>query len=224
MNPSSNNHQRRRALMRLALAGSLGGAATMLLMRQAVASGQRQGFTYLKGKVLVNGMPAEIGQVLQPGQVVTTGAGAEAIFVVGKDAFLQRENSEFGIDLSAGISVLRYVTGKILSVFGRGPKTLRTPTATIGIRGTGCYIESESTRTYFCLCYGEAELTPSADPAAAKIISTRHHEQPLYIGNRPGDAVMAAGPVVNHTDIELIMLENLVGREPPFVGQGYPTY
>ena len=32
------------------------------------------------------------------------------------------------------------------------------------------------------------------------------------------------GPFLNHTDAELIMLEALVGREPPFVKDGqYPN-
>jgi hypothetical protein len=29
-----------------------------------------------------------------------------------------------------------------------------------------------------------------------------------------------AGPFMNHTDDELIMLEKLTGREPPFVAMG----
>jgi hypothetical protein len=30
--------------------------------------------------------------------------------------------------------------------------------------------------------------------------------------------------VVDHTDDELVMLEELVGRVPPFVGKGYSAY
>jgi hypothetical protein len=30
---------------------------------------------------------------------------------------------------------------------------------------------------------------------------------------------MVTAPVINHTDTELILLENLVGRWPPFYGQ-----
>jgi hypothetical protein len=35
--------------------------------------------------------------------------------------------------------------------------------------------------------------------------------------------VMAA-PVLNHTDAELILLESLVGRQPPFIGTGVRPY
>jgi hypothetical protein len=31
-------------------------------------------------------------------------------------------------------------------------------------------------------------------------------------------------PVLNHTDAELILLESLVGRQPPFIGQGVRPY
>jgi hypothetical protein len=51
-----------------------------------------------------------------------------------------------------------------------------------------------------------------------KSIVTRHHEQPLLI--RGGSAAMSAdpGPFRNHSDAELVLLESLVGREPPFQG------
>jgi hypothetical protein len=102
-------------------------------------------------------------------------------------------------------------------------------TATIGIRGTGCYIESEGTgakaRTYFCLCYGSVELTPTAAPQEAESYSTRHHEKPMYIHNDMNMAkMMVPAGVINHTDAELEMLEALVGRRPPFWGQGGSKY
>ena len=36
--------------------------------------------------------------------------------------------------------------------------------------------------------------------------------------------MMAPAKVINHTDEELIMLENSVGRWPPFYGQGGSRY
>jgi hypothetical protein len=100
---------------------------------------------------------------------------------------------------------------------------LATPTATIGIRGTGCYIEAEEDRTYFCLCYGVAVVTPNDNRAGRETISTQHHEHPVYID--AGQLMMTSAPVINHTDAELIMLENMVGRRPPFYGKDdYPAY
>ncbi|RJG00313.1 hypothetical protein [Noviherbaspirillum sedimenti] len=65
-------------------------------------------------------------------------------------------------------------------------------------------------------------VAPLADPSAREIVRTRHHERPMLIGDQRGPAMMAKAPVINHTDAELTMLENLVGRRPPFQGISYP--
>ena len=120
------------------------------------------------------------------------------------------------------------MTGKLLSVFGRGSRSIATPTATIGIRGTGIYIEAEAERTYVCTCYGLVDLQASNMPEARETVMTTHHDAPRYIyahGETPIKMIEPA-PVINHTDAELIMLEALVGRKPPFVGSGleYKSY
>jgi hypothetical protein len=214
----------RRAALRQITAGALGAGSMLGLLRAALAANPQTGIRSIKGIVTVDGRPATAGQEILPGQRVVTEAGSEAIFVIGKDAFLQRENSEFGIEHSAGVIAMRYVTGKMLSVFGKGKKQIDTPTATIGIRGTGCYIEAEAERTYFCLCYGGAMVRPKRNPRLRKLVWTRHHESPMYIGNRADVTAIRRAKVINHTDDELIMLEGLVGRLPPFYGKGYKAY
>src|SRR5206468_12720751 len=129
------------------------------LVQDALASTHRpvrQGIRSLKGAVTIDGMPAALNQRIRAGQTIVTGPGAEVVYVVGTDAFLQHENSELRYEDSTTVAVLRVITGKILSVFGRGKRDIATPTATIGIRGTGCYIEASPQNTYFCLCYGSA--------------------------------------------------------------------
>ena len=185
------------------------------------------GIHSIKREVWINGRPAQSGQLVAPGSTVTTGHGAEAIYVIGDNAFLQRENTEvrFGSD-SADITkdFLRVVTGKLLSVFGKGEKTLRTPTATIGIRGTGCYIEAAEKTVYFCLCYGEAEIRPTVAPSHVERIVTRHHDHPMLIHHDQNMPMMANAKVINHTDLELTLLENLNGRWSPYSGSGYSSY
>ncbi len=115
---------------------------------------------------------------------------------------------------------LRVVTGAILSVFAPGePKVLRTATATIGIRGTAVYLEAEEFRTYVCTCYGEAEIVSTADPSARETVRTTRHEQPRYVMGAGAPQMLMGAPVINHTDVELTMLESLVGRRPPFVAR-----
>lgn len=212
----------RRTLLRVLAAGSLAG-----LMQRLLAAGANPappGLRRLHGSVTVNGRPAAAGQLILPGDAVATGPGAEAIYVVGDNAFLQREATliRFGTDATA--EFMRVVTGKILSVFGHGNKRLAVSTATIGIRGTACYIEELAGRTYFCLCYGEAEIVPTAAPHEREIIRTRHHEHPIYIHADPAmPKSMVPAEVVNHLDGELELLENLVGRMPPFDPQRYQS-
>jgi len=210
----------RRALLKnLAAAGLLGAAGISGLISKALANGANPlavGLRSFEGSLSINGQPARIGMLIKAGDTVVTGSGSKAIYVIGQDAFLQRDSSTivFG-DAASGF--FRVVTGKLLSVFGRGQKKLLVSTATIGIRGTGCYIESSETQTYFCLCYGEAEVIPNVAPAQREVIVTRHHDHPIVIGSNPAmPHSMVPATVINHTDDELTLLENLVGRQPPF--------
>jgi hypothetical protein len=204
------------ASRRAILAGIL--AAQLLLLRKALALGSvEKGVYRIRGDVRVNGEPAKQGQEIRAGDAVTTGPGAELVFVIGRDAYMVRERSS----LSFGTDVLRVVTGAVLSVFGTGAaRRIETPTATIGIRGTGVYVEAEASRTYVCTCYGEADLVSRADPSARETVRTRHHEAPRYILGSGAPQMLMQAPVLNHTDAELILLEGLVGRRPPFMDSG----
>lgn len=223
---------RRRLLKALAAAGLFGPAGISGLISNALAKGNAPvapGLHKLRGQVTVNSKPAREGQLIGPGDTIVTGPGSEAIYVIGQDAFLQRESSTINFGADVALNLMRVVTGKLLSVFGKGARTIQVSTATIGIRGTGCYIEDEGpgakSRTYFCLCYGDVELTPSAAPQERESYSTTHHDKPMYIHNDMKMAkMMVPAGVINHSDDELKLLEALVGRWPPFYGQGGPRY
>lgn len=194
------------------------------LIRNALANGQnpvQAGLRKLSGPVFVNNAPAKEGMIINPGDLVVTGAKGEAVYVIGQDAFLQRADTQVRFPMD-GAAFFRIVTGKLLSVFGKGEKKLFATTATIGIRGTGCYMECTEKQTYFCLCYGEAEVIPSAAPQAKEVIRTTHHDHPIAIhADASMPTAMVPATVINHTDAELILLESLVGRVPPFSGSGY---
>ena len=213
--------QSRRQHLALLLAGGAAVAGGLTGWARAVHAGLADtaasgGFYLLRGDVRLNGRPARLGEEVGPGDRVTTGSDGKAIYVIGRDAFLQREESEASFASDGAVALFRVVTGALLSVFGPGERRLETPVATIGIRGTACYLEAEPQRTYACLCYGRAELVPLADPSHAVVFETRHHDHPLYINNAPGMPMMVDGELVNHTDDELEKLEALCGRVPPF--------
>lgn len=210
----------RRAWLHGAAAAAIA-ASGMLQLRAALAAGTLPpGIAQIKGDVRINGKRAERGQRVNAGDVIVTGKGAELVFVSEKDAFLVRADSrvEYGSAATKGVvTALRVVTGALLSVFESGRRRqINTATATIGIRGTAIYIETEARRTYACTCYGEAVLTPVDDPTAAETVRTKRHDQPRYIYGKGMPRMLEAAPVINHTDAELQMLETLVGRKVPF--------
>jgi len=211
----------RRAWLARAATGGAALALAMAQLRQALAVGSVEaGVARVRGDVRINGKPAQRGMELKPGDIVTTGRDAELVVVVGRDAFLMRADTrvEFSGDAARlVVSGLRVVTGALLSVFEpRRDKRIRTATASIGIRGTGIYVEAQAARTYVCTCYGEAELVPVDEPKEAETVRTTHHDQPRYIYSKGMPSMIEKAPVINHTDAELILLESLVGRKVPF--------
>jgi hypothetical protein len=187
------------------------------VLRLALAqSSPAQGMRNTRGEVTVNGKPAEAGSPVRPGDTIETGARGYATFVVGEDAFLVRANSRAEvIGSGALVSAMQLVTGKLLSVFGSGrARRLVTATASIGIRGTGAYLEAEAARTYFCLCYGTADVA-AATGGAQETVTTTYHESPRYIYGDGRSRAIVPAYMSNHTDSELMLLESLVGRSPP---------
>jgi hypothetical protein len=217
---------RRRVLLRALAAGffSSAGTATAQLFGttpQKLPPGQS--IYRMSGQVLVNSQPATLSTPIRAGDTVETASNGEVIFVVSQDAFILRGGSRATIDApppaSALATTLRLVTGKILSVFGRGrPTRILTATATIGIRGTGVYAETDPEQTYFCTCYGVADISATTDPLSTDTVAASHHDKPLYIlaKGSSGQRIRRA-PFINHTDQELMLIESLVGRTPPFV-------
>jgi hypothetical protein len=201
------------------------GTAALLLVRDALAAGRiEKGVYRVRGDARVNGVPAKEGMDVKAGDTVTTAGGAEIVFVINRDAFLLRASSRLEVGSTAA-DVFRIVTGALLSVYQPGvPKTLHARTATIGIRGTGVYVESGADKTYVCTCYGEAELIPLAEPQAAETVRTRHHDQPRYIMPKGAPQMIMQAPVINHSDAELMLLESLVGRAVPFEPGPYGRY
>ena len=173
----------------------------------------------LKGQVTVDGQLATLETPIGPNSLIRTGANSRVIFAVANDAFLLRSNSELKMGSSGGLLVegMRILTGRILSVFGEreAPHTITAATATIGIRGTGVYVESEPGQTYVCTCYGQTRVAASADPNQSRDIETTYHDKPLYI-LASGSQLIRSAPVINHTDAELALIESLVGRKTPF--------
>jgi len=216
---------RRQFVLQLAASGALGAAGLSGFMSRALAKGDLPaipGVNRLEGKATVNGREAKVGTPVGPKDRVTTGPGSQAVIVIQDDAFLLRSNTTLEFAESQGVlSRILIEAGSVLSVFGKKPLQIRAKKATIGIRGTGAYLEVRPDEVYFCLCYGDADLDGPGMSTPKRIV-TRQHEQPLMITDDGGVMRAKPGPFMNHSDDELTLLEALVGREPPFQGQQYP--
>jgi len=181
-------------------------------------------FFDINGQVLVNKKTATLDTFIKPGDTIETGPSSRAIFVIGKDAFHMRADSSLKVDGSAIINTLRLFSGKVLSVFGHRQNqklSLHTSTATIGVRGTGVYMETDPEKSYVCTCYGLTDISSSVNRNFKTTVLSKHHDAPKYIltDEHKGNLIVPA-PMINHTDQELILIESLVGREPPFGIEG----
>lgn len=199
-------------------AGGISGAAAQFFGRRPRKMPAGQSVYEASGAVMVNGRAASAATRIGPGDRVQTGAGAQLIFVVGADAFILRANSSLEIGGSSFVvNTMRLATGAVLSVFGRGAaKRVITPTSTIGIRGTGLYVEARPDLSYVCNCYGEIEIAAPDDPSVTERIVSSHHDAPRYVLKAGAARRIRPAPFINHTDLELTLIESLVGRTPPF--------
>lgn len=221
---------RRRWLIQALSAGFFGaGVADKALAQQIFGSApgkleNGRSIYRFSGVVTVDGKPVNPATQILPGSVVETGKDSEIIFAVGDNAFIMRANSRMVIERprqeSSFIGGLNLLAGRLLSVFGKKKETVsvRTKIASIGIRGTGVYLEAEPDQTYFCTCYGVADVVSNDDPKSRDTVVAKHHDRPVYImANAPAGKGIRPGPFINHTDQELMLVETLVGRTPPFV-------
>ena len=92
----STRQSRRNHLKQLIALGLLGPAGLTGLIQEVLAKGDSpaiSGVNSLSGSATVNGQAAKVGSAVKPGDKVTTGKGSHAVVVVGKDAFLLRDDT-----------------------------------------------------------------------------------------------------------------------------------
>lgn len=219
---------RRNVVGRALAIGALGAGSSSLVNQNVWALGrvpgpllQERSTHRLRGDARLNGRTANIESIVQPGNRVTTGPASQVVSVVESRAFVLSSSSALesqGAKDKSFVRGLHRATGALLSVFGRGrAPRINAPVATIGIRGTSVYLESEEDRSYGCTCYGEAELRWLDNPSSAETVRTEHHNAPRYMlaAANSGELVRPAR-FKHHTDEELSLIGTLVGRERPF--------
>ncbi len=184
---------------------------------------------YLEGEVLVNGNPAEEGQVIPTGATVDTGAdGYCEIVFGGQNIFRVEPGTITRLDIGTGAGTIELQKGSLallldkLEVLGLGDKpfTFATPVTTAGIRGTAFYVKVESPESvYFCCCNGTIDLTDSrgGNPLT---LDTKHHHAVRY--TRQGqDYSFADAPLLYHDDREMDNLAEKINVTIPWSGSAY---
>ena len=169
----------------------------------------------LEGSVFVNNRPATEATAIRAGDNIVVAHGGKLAMSVGSDAFLLREGTVLELAGSGVLSGLRLLTGAMLSVFAKRRKStyIMTGVATIGIRGTGVYMNAQSHRLYTCTCYGETDIRFGGH--VERISSSYHNAHEISPGS-DGLMAMKSTQVIDHSDDELRMLEGYVGRKPKF--------
>jgi hypothetical protein len=172
----------------------------------------------LSGEVFLNGYRMASNSALRVGHTVTTGRDGRIWFTVGGDAYFLRPGSELRLQSSEPpdtlIDVLRLVTGALGATFSRGARrAVIARTATIGIRGTGIYVEATPEETYACTCFGSTELRSTTTGTMMESIplTTERH-----VARRIRRDGVTPAPFERHTNEEMARLERLAGRPYPF--------
>ncbi|HSG89223.1 MAG TPA: hypothetical protein VLA56_08420 [Pseudomonadales bacterium] len=219
---------RRALLLRMLAAGSFALPGVSLLAGCAAPLGRRpqplaadRSVWRAEGAFTVNGVAADESVLIRPGDSVETDAEGGLIFAVGETGFFARPSTRVRLIAEPGagarVGTIGLEAGGLLTVFAHRTYRLETPLAVVGIRGTGLYAQVEPGQDYICTCYGSVDISARADPASTEAIVSEHHDAPRFVtaSGASGTRVRAA-PFKDHTDEELLLIETLVGRTPPF--------
>ena len=202
---------RRRTVLQGALAWTTAGGFA------AAHAQQRSNVVAMQGDALLNSQPLRRGQTIQTGDQIETGPDSNLSFVIGNAALHVRENSRITVQRGQTIntiSVLRMLTGAVVSVWGRGSsRQIVTPTLTAGIRGTGVYTEvfaDQGYRSYFCNCYGTVDMAVTRE----RVVSQADYHQSFWAEAEPRDGhLLTPAQAINHTDEEVEFLAALVHQQ-----------
>lgn len=179
---------------------------------------------YIEGDVTVDGIPAEIGDDVESGQIVATGPGSAADIVFGRRNLLRLEESTT-IAFKQDTEGLVVDDGTVAAVFDRlhaigiGPEDtfrVETPTAVAGVRGTTFFIKVEDAdSTYVCTCQGVLEFDPTANRPNLRIAAANHSAS-RFTRTADGGVTWEEAPEIYHTSESLNEAADTIGVTIPW--------
>jgi hypothetical protein len=217
-----------KALTALALALAAAGRVLAGGVGEGEPTDPRGIVEYLEGEVLLNGVPAQIGQEVPPGAVVETAERSfcEIVFA-GKNIFRIEPSSLARIEIEPERGAIELRRGALAAVFqklqrisaGGGGFRLLTPTAVAGVRGTTFYIKVESPdSTYICTCNGQTRLADAAESFRRTVRSDGHKALRFA---READRIRALpAPLLYHDNPYMDRLAARIGVRIPWGAGG----
>jgi hypothetical protein len=195
--------------------------AVLLLAAGATAFGaDKASIVYVEGDVTMNGAPAEVGDTVLPGAVLTTASDSLCQIVFNtKNIVHMAAGTTLRFDataLSRGATLQKgavaMVLRKLAAVQGDELKfSIRTSTAVAGVRGTCFFIAVEDNdNTYICACNGSIHLTADGGQVTRNLASA-HHQEVRVTRSASGISVTAA-PLLYHTDGDVQSIAARIGE------------
>jgi len=187
------------------------------------AAAQSAAVHELSGEVRLNGFRMARNSAVFAGQTLETGPDGVVWLTLGGDAYFLRPGSTLRLVANEArgtlVDVLRLVSGALGATFAPGrPRSVVARTATIGIRGTGVYVETSREETYACTCFGTTEKYSNASGTMMERlqVSTQNHLARRILADPQMGMRVLEAPFQNHTSEEIARLERLAGRPNPF--------
>lgn len=178
---------------------------------------------YLEGDVRIDGVVADLGQQVEVGDWVQTGAKGAVdivfdrtnVFRLGSNtvAVLNLGESRQDVDLKFG--TMAAVFDKVRTLSGRGTFDVRTPTGAGGVRGTSFFFRVlDSDTTYVCTCNGSLELAPVGHGSFLE--TAAEHRAYYFRETDDGSVAVEDGDERFHDNESLNRLADVVGVTIPW--------
>lgn len=156
---------------------------------------------YAEGEVSINGVDAEIGAAVAPGDRIKTGPAGVAEVAFGPRNVIQfLENTEGEINPAwSGLALEGGTVAAVLNGLDRlgfnedNQFQVRTSTAVMGVRGTSFFItHPEDDQAYFCTCHGKLHIE-GVDGLVEEDTEAYHHAAVWYVRTPSGIQAFPSG-------------------------------
>jgi len=187
---------------------------TLILFYASSAFAADEGVIYdFKSPVLINGKLANKNSPVTFGDEIITGSRGRIGLRLAGNVYRVGNRSHLTLPKTEKNFTLNFFFGSVLAVFRSDtPKTIRTHTSVLGVRGTGLYLNVDSEQTFLCTCYGDIEFKDKENEENVRHIHGEYHN--IVVLNHQTRA-FSSQAMKGHKTSDLFELEALANRTPP---------